>query len=97
MNSGEKKNSLSGALSLASRINGRRENRRKKKVRLGMEWSSNLDIELAETVVRNDDNCAAGLGFESQRRHGYLLLLLMPPDRQRPDRGPRNASWQRAK
>ncbi|GFY15379.1 hypothetical protein TNCV_1571901 [Trichonephila clavipes] len=27
----------------------------------------------------------------------HLLLLLMPPDRQRPDQGPRNSSWQRAK
>ncbi|GFV29391.1 hypothetical protein TNCV_438101 [Trichonephila clavipes] len=26
-----------------------------------------------------------------------MLLLLMPPDRQRPNRGPRNSSWQRAK
>ncbi|GFV16875.1 hypothetical protein TNCV_4468311 [Trichonephila clavipes] len=26
-----------------------------------------------------------------------LLLLLMPLDRQRPDRSPRNSSWQRAK
>ncbi|GFU98758.1 hypothetical protein TNCV_1214741 [Trichonephila clavipes] len=26
-----------------------------------------------------------------------MLLLLMPPDSQRPDRGPRNSSWKRTK
>ncbi|GFT34571.1 hypothetical protein TNCV_4125291 [Trichonephila clavipes] len=42
------------------------------------------------------------LTFNRQRLYvlildSVLLLLLMPPDRQRPAQGPRNPSWQRAK
>ncbi|GFW07585.1 hypothetical protein TNCV_3917181 [Trichonephila clavipes] len=33
----------------------------------------------------------------SQSEMHKLLLLLMPPDRKKPDQGPRNSSWQRTK
>ncbi|PRD28055.1 UNVERIFIED_CONTAM: hypothetical protein NCL1_33592 [Trichonephila clavipes] len=51
--------------------------------------------QLKQTHIKKKKNTQINKKFDVKEFH--LLLLLMPPDRQRPDQGPLNSSWQRAK